>query len=69
MPVGLMASATREPVSLSGNSGIQKLEGETRQVPHAICLHAGLFNEAALLAVGQALEAKFTFSARPALGV
>jgi Asp-tRNA(Asn)/Glu-tRNA(Gln) amidotransferase A subunit family amidase len=69
MPVGLMASATREPVSLSGNSGIQKLEGETRQVPHAICLHAGLFNEAALLAVGQALEAKFAFSARPALGV
>jgi hypothetical protein len=54
-------------VSLSRNSGVQKLEGETHQIPHAVCLHAGLFNEAPLLAIGQALEAKLGFMGRPPL--
>ncbi len=67
LPAGLMPSATREPVSLSRNSGVQKLDGDMHQVPHAICLFAGLFDEAPLLAVGQALEAKLGVAVRPAM--
>ena len=63
---GFRRSPTRKPLSLAQAKLDQGQDGtgETFTVPHAVCLYGRLFDEATILGIGAALEARLDVAGR-----
>ncbi len=64
LPTGLRRAPARTPLALSRNFPADAPAGPEFDVPHSICIWAPLFNEAPMLALGQALESHFAMASR-----
>jgi Asp-tRNA(Asn)/Glu-tRNA(Gln) amidotransferase A subunit family amidase len=64
LPAGMFRAATRDPVSLARNTALPDPTAPQVEVPHSICLYGRLFDEATLIAIGQALETLSPFGTR-----